>query len=134
MVAIIFEVKPKEGQRQEYLDLAASLRPVLEKMDGFLSVERFESLTEPGKMLSLSFWRDEAAVRRWRELEVHRAAQERGRASVFQDYRLRVASVRSRASTSAARTTSPAQRATSCWTMAASSASSPGKACSTRRA
>jgi len=86
-------VKPKEGQRQEYLDLAASLRPVLEKMDGFLSVERFESLTEPGKMLSLSFWRDEAAVRRWRELEVHRAAQERGRASVFQDYRLRVASV-----------------------------------------
>ena len=93
MVAIIFEVKPNQGRRQEYLDIAASLRPVLEKMDGFISVERFESLPEPGKMLSLSFWRDEAAIRKWRELDVHRAAQERGRASVFSDYRLRVASV-----------------------------------------
>lgn len=93
MVAIIFEVMPNEGRRQEYLNIAAALRPVLEKMDGFVSVERFESLTEPGKLLSLSFWRDEASVRKWRELDVHRAAQERGRASVFRDYRLRVASV-----------------------------------------
>jgi heme-degrading monooxygenase HmoA len=93
MVAIIFEVSPREGYRQEYLDIAARLRPVLEGMDGFLSVERFESLTQPGKLLSLSFWRDEAAVLAWRRLEAHRSAQERGRAVVFEDYRLRVASV-----------------------------------------
>ena len=93
MIAVIFEVWPREGRRQEYLDIAARLRPVLETMDGFVSVERFESLTEPGKVLSLSFWRDEEAVRAWRDLEVHRSAQARGRMSVFSDYRLRVASV-----------------------------------------
>lgn len=93
MIAIIFEVWPAPGRKQEYLDLAASLRPALEKIDGFISVERFESISEPGKMLSLSVFRDEAAVARWRALEQHRGAQERGRAGVFRDYRLRVAGI-----------------------------------------
>lgn len=93
MIAVIFEVWPAEGRRQEYLDLAAALRPALERSEGFLSVERFESLSEPGKILSLSFWRDEEAVRRWRENEGHRQAQARGRGGVFRDYRLRIAAV-----------------------------------------
>src|SRR6185503_18776374 len=93
MIAVIFEVVPAPGRRQEYLDLAASLRPELEKMDGFISVERFESLTEKGKVLSLSIWRDEEAVKRWRQVEGHRVAQAKGRGGVFADYRLRVASV-----------------------------------------
>jgi heme-degrading monooxygenase HmoA len=93
MIAVIFEVTPVPGRREEYLDLAASLRPALEQTDGFISIERFASLTSEGKVLSLSFWRDEDAVRRWRELEGHRAAQARGRAGVFSDYRLRVATV-----------------------------------------
>jgi heme-degrading monooxygenase HmoA len=93
MIAVIFEVTPAPGRREEYLDLAANLRFELEKTDGFVSIERFASLTNEGKVLSLSFWRDEDAVRRWRELESHRAAQARGRAGVFADYRLRVASV-----------------------------------------
>ncbi len=93
MIAVIFEVWPADGQMQTYLDLAARLRPDLEKIDGFVSVERFESLTQKGKILSLSFWRDEEAVRRWRELEAHREAQRAGRAGVFRDYRLRVAGV-----------------------------------------
>jgi len=93
MIAVIFEVIPAPGRKQEYLDLAASLRPALEQTDGFISIERFASLTNDGKVLSLSFWRDEEAVRRWRELEGHRAAQARGRGGVFNDYRLRVATV-----------------------------------------
>lgn len=93
MIAVIFEVTPAPGRKQEYLDLAASLRPELEQADGFISIERFASLTNEGKVLSLSFWRDEEAVRRWRELEGHRAAQARGRGGVFSDYRLRVAAV-----------------------------------------
>lgn len=93
MIAVIFEVVPAPGRREEYLDLAAELRPALEKTDGFISIERFVSLTNEGKMLSLSFWRDEAAVKRWRELEGHRAAQSRGRAGIFAEYRLRVAEV-----------------------------------------
>lgn len=93
MIAVIFEVWPAEGRKQEYLDLAASLKPLLEKVDGFVSIERFESLTEPGKILSLSVWRDEQAVAQWRALEAHREAQARGRAGVFRDYRLRVAAV-----------------------------------------
>lgn len=93
MVAVIFEVWPTDGRTQEYLDLAAALRAELEKMDGFVSIERFQSLSEPGKLLSLSFWRDERAVAKWRGLAAHRAAQARGRASVFRDYRLRVAEV-----------------------------------------
>jgi heme-degrading monooxygenase HmoA len=93
MIAVIFEVIPAPGRRRDYLDLAARLRPDLERIDGFVSVERFESLTNPGKILSLSVWRDEAAVERWRRFEGHRAAQAEGRAGIFADYRLRVASV-----------------------------------------
>src|SRR5438477_4381009 len=93
MIAVIFEVWPKPEHKQEYLDLAAELRPVLETIDGFISVERFESLTEKGKMLSLSFFRDEAAVEAWRNVAEHRAAQAKGRAGIFTDYRLRIASV-----------------------------------------
>jgi heme-degrading monooxygenase HmoA len=80
MMAVIFEVVPREGQRQAYLDAAAALRPLLEEVDGFLSIERFQSLTQHDKLLSLSFWRDEAAVARWRDLEAHRRTQEFGRA------------------------------------------------------
>jgi heme-degrading monooxygenase HmoA len=93
MIAVIFEVWPSPGRKQDYLDLAASLRAELERIDGFLSIERFQSLTDPDKLLSLSFWRDEAAVARWRNLEHHRAAQKAGRGGVFRDYRLRVAHV-----------------------------------------
>ncbi|HUG13673.1 MAG TPA: antibiotic biosynthesis monooxygenase [Thermomicrobiales bacterium] len=93
MIAVIFEVQPADGQPQAYLDIAADLRPLLDSIDGFISVERFESLSQPGKILSLSFWRDEAAVETWRRLERHRAAQTAGRAGIFSDYRLRIASV-----------------------------------------
>jgi heme-degrading monooxygenase HmoA len=93
MIAVIFEVWPAEGERQHYLDIAAQLRPRLDEIEGFISIERFESLAEPGKLLSLSFWRDEAAVAQWRTLEGHRAAQAKGRAGVFANYRLRIASV-----------------------------------------
>jgi heme-degrading monooxygenase HmoA len=93
MIAVIFEVWPADGQKQTYLDLAAQLRPELEKIDGFISIERFASLTNEGKILSLSFWRDEAAIRGWREFEAHRSAQRSGRGGVFRDYRLRVAGV-----------------------------------------
>ena len=93
MIGIIFEVWPAEGKKQEYLDIAATLRPLLDQIDGFISIERFESLYEPGKILSLSFFRDQAAVEQWRTLEAHRIAQATGRASVFRDYRLRVAGV-----------------------------------------
>lgn len=93
MIAVIFELTPADGHRQGYLDIAAQLRPLLDGIDGFISIERFESLTAPGKILSLSFWRDEDAVAHWRNMEWHRIAQARGRATVFDDYRLRVASV-----------------------------------------
>lgn len=93
MIAVIFEVWPTEGRAVEYFDLAAALRTDLETIDGFISIERFESLTTKGKYLSLSFWRDEEAVRVWRTLEKHRKAQAKGRSGVFSDYRLRVASV-----------------------------------------
>ena len=93
MIAVIFEVWPKPERRQEYLDIAAALRPQLEQIDGFISIERFESLSEPGKILSLSFFRDEAAILAWRNLDAHRRAQARGRAEVFADYRLRIAGV-----------------------------------------
>src|ERR1700739_444682 len=93
MIAVIFEVWPKSGKKQNYLDLAAALRPILERIDGFISIERFESLTEPGKILSLSFFRDEAAVAAWRNVSAHRRAQAKGRAEVFADYRLRIAGV-----------------------------------------
>ena len=93
MIAVIFEVWPAEGERQHYLDIAAQLRPLLDEIEGFISIERFESLAEPGKLLSLSFWRDEAAIAQWRTLEAHRAAQAKGRGGVFANYRLRIASV-----------------------------------------
>jgi len=93
MIAVIFEAVPHEGKKDAYLDAAARLRPILEKMDGFVSVERFESLTQPGKILSLSFWRDEEAVRQWRNVEEHRRIQGTGRKSIFADYRLHVAEV-----------------------------------------
>jgi len=93
MIAVIFEVVPRPGKKDAYLDAAARLKPQLEQMDGFVSVERFESLTQPGKFLSLSIWRDEDAVRRWRNVEAHRRTQEAGRKAIFADYRLRVAAV-----------------------------------------
>ena len=93
MHAVIFEVWPKEEGRQEYLDIAAALRPRLEQIDGFISIERFQSLTDPGKVLSLSFWRDEEAIAEWRRVEAHRMAQAKGRGELFRDYRLRIASV-----------------------------------------
>jgi len=93
MIAVIFEVWPADGRRESYLDHAARLRPELEKIDGFVSVERFQSITDPAKMLSLSFWRDEAAVQARRNVEAHRGAQAAGRDGVFADYRLRVAAV-----------------------------------------
>ena len=94
MIAVIFEVLPHAEHRQAYMDTAASLRPHLESIDGFVSVERFESLSQPGKLLSLSFWRDETAVQQWRTLEVHTQAQAAGREYLFAGYRLRVAEVR----------------------------------------
>ena len=93
MIAVIFEVWPADGHKQTYLDIAASLRAELQTMDGFISIERYQSLTNETKLLSLSFWRDEAAVTAWRNVEHHRAAQKRGREGVFRDYRLRIASV-----------------------------------------
>ena len=93
MIAVIFEVLPRPGQRQAYLDAAAALRPLLEQVDGFLSIERFQSLAQPDKLLSLSFWRDEEAIAQWRRLEAHRRTQTFGRDHAFADYRLRVAGV-----------------------------------------
>ncbi|WP_146590386.1 antibiotic biosynthesis monooxygenase family protein [Puniceibacterium confluentis] len=93
MIAIIFEVIPAEGRKEEYLDIAAAMRPLVEEVEGFLSVERFQSLTNPGKLLSISFFEDEAAVQRWRQLHGHRGAQRRGREGVFSDYRLKVCHV-----------------------------------------
>jgi heme-degrading monooxygenase HmoA len=93
VIAIIFEVQPKPERYREYLDIAASLKDDLEKIDGFISIERFESIYQKGKILSLSLWRDEEAVRAWRLYPAHRDAQMKGRFEVFQDYRLRVAEV-----------------------------------------
>ncbi|HZJ95748.1 MAG TPA: antibiotic biosynthesis monooxygenase [Thiopseudomonas sp.] len=93
MIAVIFEVYPAEGRTQEYLDIAAELKPLLKDIDGFISIERFASLSEEGKVLSLSFWRDEQAIAAWRNLEKHRLAQSKGRESIFADYRIRVATV-----------------------------------------
>ena len=78
MIAVIFEVWPADGRRQTYLDIAAELKPELERIDGFLSIERFQSLVDDTKLLSLSFWRDEAAVAAWRNVEHHRSAQQAG--------------------------------------------------------
>ncbi|HVY90220.1 MAG TPA: antibiotic biosynthesis monooxygenase, partial [Hyphomonadaceae bacterium] len=93
MIAVIFEVEPANGRAQDYLGIAARLRPMLDDIDGFISIERFESLATPGKYVSLSFWRDEAAIRQWRNTEEHRAAQTAGRGGILRSYRLRVAEV-----------------------------------------
>lgn len=93
MIAVIFEVTLAPGQRDAYLDMAARMRAHLDEVDGFVSVERFESLSAPGKLLSLSVWRDEDALTRWRSLPAHRGAQARGRSDFFADYRLRVAGI-----------------------------------------
>ncbi len=90
MMVVIFEVTMKEGKAGDYFDLAAALRPELDKVDGFLSIERFESLAEPGKYVSLSFWRDEAAIRAWYDHSGHRAAQEKGKREIFSGFRIRV--------------------------------------------
>jgi len=93
MIAVIFEVFPADGKREKYLDIAAALKPELSKIKGFISVERFQSLADPNKVLSLSFWEDEESIAQWRNLEQHRNAQKAGRNFVFDDYRLRVANV-----------------------------------------
>lgn len=93
MIAVIFEFTPADGRKQDYFDLVAALKPELEKAEGFLSIERFESITTPGKFVSLQFWRDEECIRKWRNLQQHREAQAKGRGGVFSGYRLRIASV-----------------------------------------
>lgn len=93
MIAVIFEVTPKPEHRQEYLDIAASLKPLLQDLDGFISIERFQSLTDPHKVLSLSYWKDEESVRQWRNNEAHRMAQSTGRHEVFENYTLHIAAV-----------------------------------------
>ena len=93
MIAVIFELTPAPGRKQEYLDLAAELAAELKDRDGFISIERFESISNPGRFVSLSFWRDEEAVRKWRNLQQHREAQAKGRGGIFSAYRLRVAQV-----------------------------------------
>jgi heme-degrading monooxygenase HmoA len=93
MIAVIFEVQPASGRKDDYLNIAAQMRPMVEQVEGFISVERFQSLTDPSKILSLSFFTDEAAIARWRTLAPHRNAQGQGRAGVFDDYRLRIAHV-----------------------------------------
>lgn len=93
MIAVIFEALPNEGHAQDYFDIAAALNPQLAVIDGFLSIERFQSLANPGRFLSLSFWRDEEAIAQWRNIQAHRTAQAAGRASILGDYRLRIAEV-----------------------------------------
>lgn len=93
MIAVIFEVEPADERKQDYLDIAAEMRPMLDDIEGFISVERFQSLTDPHKILSLSFFEDEAAIARWRTLSAHRGAQKKGRNGIFDNYRLRIASV-----------------------------------------
>lgn len=93
MIAVIFEVIPHKDKKQEYLDIAASLKPLLSTIEGFISIERFQSLADPGKVLSLSFWKDEESIHAWRNIEMHRDAQIKGREEIFEDYHLRIASV-----------------------------------------
>jgi len=93
MIAVIFEVRPAEGKKEHYLDIAAEMRPLVQEVDGFISVERFQSLTDPSKLLSLSYFEDEEAISRWRNLVAHRQAQAKGRSGIFSDYRLRIAHV-----------------------------------------
>jgi heme-degrading monooxygenase HmoA len=94
MIAVIFEVIPSEGKKAEYLEIASQLRPELDKIDGFISIERFQSLNDSEKVLSLSFWKDEESIQQWRSLEMHRWAQSKGRDGIFKDYHLRIAEVK----------------------------------------
>ena len=93
MIAVIFEFTPAQGRFPEYMDIVGTLRADLEKADGFISLERFESITTKGKFVSLQFWRDEEAVSKWRNLQKHREAQAKGRGGIFQSYRLRIGQV-----------------------------------------
>lgn len=93
MIAVIFEVIPNEVKKEEYLDIAANLRPELDSIEGFISIERFQSFSDPEKVLSLSFWKDEESIQQWRNLEIHRHAQLKGRNEIFKDYHLRIAHV-----------------------------------------
>jgi heme-degrading monooxygenase HmoA len=93
MIAVIFEVHLREGKQEEYLQIAAQLKEQLVQVDGFISIERFTSLSEEGKLCSLSFWKDEASIRKWREFELHRMAQRKGKMEIFADFRIRVAEV-----------------------------------------
>ena len=93
MIAVIFEVWPAQGCKDDYLGIAAALRADLDRIDGFISIERFQSLSDPQKLLSLSFWRDEDAAKNWRNHSKHRESQTKGRSGIFADYRLRVAAV-----------------------------------------
>lgn len=93
MIAVIFEVIPNEGKKGEYLNIAANLRPELDQIDGFISIERFQSFNDPDKVLSLSFWKDEESILQWRNVEMHRFAQAKGREEIFRDYHLRIATV-----------------------------------------
>jgi heme-degrading monooxygenase HmoA len=93
MIAVIFEVQIADGKTQNYLNLAADLKTELGKIEGFISIERFQSLADPAKLLSLSFWKDENAALQWRNIEMHRNAQIAGRSFIFKDYHLRVAHV-----------------------------------------
>ncbi|MDR7208884.1 antibiotic biosynthesis monooxygenase [Flavobacterium piscis] len=93
MIAVIFEVIPNEGKKGEYLDIATSLKPELDNIEGFISIERFQSFNDPEKILSLSFWKDEESIRQWRNLERHRYAQAKGRNEIFKEYHLRIATV-----------------------------------------
>jgi heme-degrading monooxygenase HmoA len=93
MIAVIFEVELEAGRTADYLEIAKQLHPIVEEIDGFISIERFESLVQPGKLLSLSLWRDEKAVKEWRNVAEHRQAQRDGRDGIFSEYRLRIADV-----------------------------------------
>ena len=93
MIAVIFEAIPHTDQKDEYLKIAEALRPTLEKIEGFISIERFQSFNDPEKVLSLSFWKDEESIKQWRSVEMHRWAQSKGRESIFKDYHLRIADV-----------------------------------------
>ena len=93
MFVVVFEVQPKPGREQDYLEIAASLKPDVERIEGFISVERFQSVSTPGKLVSISFWRDSDAVKRWREHNRHHLAQLSGRGQIFADYRISVAEV-----------------------------------------
>jgi len=93
MFAVIFEVKPTTAGKDEYLKIAANLRMFLEGREGFLSIKRFQSLVEEGKILSLSFWTNESAIKKWRNVMEHRLAQQKGKEALFHSYRIRVAEV-----------------------------------------